>query len=265
LLRTRNQFRGDIAGYESRFSGDFSGFVIRDGVLSAIPPFPGGENAFVYGMNDRGWIVGGAGTADSYSRAFLYHAGEMQDLGFGGSTSFAMAVNGGGLVVGFNASNDWSTQHAIAWRAGAVTDMGASLAWNSRASAVNDRGIAIGYMWPPPSEPYVFHAAIFVGGQVSDLGALPGDTNSQALAINDEGVVVGSSMNDAFQERAFIHADGAMRDLNEWVTDPGGVYLLRAKGINSAGIIIAEGTGPDGAQHAVVLLPVGRSQHDSTR
>jgi hypothetical protein len=72
-------------------------------------------------------------------------------------------------------------------------------------------------------------------------------------------------MNDAFQERAFIYAGGSMLDLNDLVSDSRGVLLLRAKGINSAGIIIAEGTSADGTQHAVVLRPLGGSHLVSVR
>ena len=246
---------GDIAGFERSRFGNFEGFVIRDGVRIAIPPFPGGDSVFAEGMNERGWVVGGAETADSFGRAFLFQEGAMRDLGFGGGGSFAMAVNNGGLIVGFNFSDDFTSQHAIAWRNGVVTDIGASFAGSSRAQAVNERGTAVGFKWPPPSEPFVFHTAVFEDGEVVDLGTLPGDTNSQALAINNRGTIVGNSFDENFRERAFIFQQGMMLDLNSLVLDAKGVFLLRAKGINNEGIIIAEGRGPDGTQHAVVLLP----------
>jgi probable HAF family extracellular repeat protein len=251
---------GDIAGYQG--SGrTWTGFVLRAGNKSVVPPFPGGQDVFVYGMNDSGWVVGGAGSADSYARAFVFRDGLIEDLGFGGALSFAMAVNRHGLIVGFSVDPDGG-QHAVRWRKGLTTPIGRATPWNSRAVAVNDKGTAVGYIWPPPSEPYVFHAVRFVDGDVQDLGTLPGMPHSQATAVNRHGLIVGGSMTESYQWRAFLYAAGHMTDLNDLVRATNGIVIQRATGINSDGVIIAEGIGVDGAQHALVLRPTGRSEDE---
>ena len=82
-----------------------------------------------------------------------------------------------------------------------ITDLGAI-----EPKALNDAGYVVGDSWPTK------HAAEFAAGNAEDLGTLGGAT-SDAWAINDAGVVVGSSAIDG-TTHAFVYADGEMVDLN---------------------------------------------------
>jgi uncharacterized membrane protein len=71
-----------------------------------------------------------------------------------------------------------------------------------------------------------------------DLGTLPGDVYSEALGINDRGVIVGASYGAGFAtSRAFIVIDGAMRPLQDLLAGKPALSLLYANDINDRGQI----------------------------
>ncbi|MBA3881955.1 MAG: hypothetical protein H0X73_04375 [Chthoniobacterales bacterium] len=88
-----------------------------------------------------------------------------------------------------------------------------------------------------------------------DLGKLPGDTSSEAVAINNSGDVVGYS---AGQDgtRAFLWTKrSGMQDLG---TLSGGSYS-RAMAINDARVIVGSSSG-DAGDHAFIWTPDVRMQ-----
>ena len=85
----------------------------------------------------------------------------------------------------------------------------------------------------------VFHAFVWSHSTgMQDIGTLPGDTYSVALAINDPGEVTGVSIDATFTIlRAFVVVDGVPTDLNTLVPADSPLQLLTACGINSRGEI----------------------------
>lgn len=83
------------------------------------------------------------------------------------------------------------------------------------------------------------------GGQMIDLGTLPGDLQSQATAINDSGQIVGRSFEGGLTH-AFLYSNGQMTDLG---TLPGGTYSV-ANGINASGQIVGSSNTPNSGGHA---------------
>ena len=73
---------------------------------------------------------------------------------------------------------------------------------------------------------------------MSDLGTLPGDTNSHADAINDKGQVVGASCS-ASSCRGFIWQNGTMTDLKLHDPPNKSLYEVYGDDINSSGKIVA--------------------------
>jgi probable HAF family extracellular repeat protein len=99
-------------------------------------------------------------------------------------------VNSAGTVVG---TTEEGTV-AFVWNVGAVLTPLEMLVMcfgcNHGAAAINESGIVIGSATFPSGE---VHAVRWVGGEVQDIGALPGDCCSYALGINQSGDICGSS------------------------------------------------------------------------
>ena len=254
------------------------GFRWLNGVMTALPPFPGGYNSYATAANNRGQIVGWAenGVVDpSCNTAFQvlqFRAviwgpnNEMQELPPlpGDSTSAATAINDLGQVVGISgacgiAVGDVSAAHAVIWQNGVPTDIGnlGGTTWNT-PTAINNRGTVVGFSLPGSQngtrnyEAFIWTAA----GGLHSLGKLPGDTRSAAFGVNDKNQVVGLSRGGPYGIRAFIWADGLMTDLNT-LTLPGSPYLLYANDINDSGELVGEALDPaTGAAPAYLALPI---------
>jgi probable HAF family extracellular repeat protein len=119
-------------------------------------------------------------------------------------------------------------EHGFEWLRGQLHDLGALPGNNSSAVfEVNGDGVGAGMSETGALDPVTDypaeHAVLFNSGTVTDLGTLPGGTESVALAINDGGQVAGFANNGvpdptsmlpfASQTRSFIWQDGLMRDL----------------------------------------------------
>ncbi len=124
------------------------------------------------------------------------------------------------------ASADCLAAHAIRWKDGVVTDLGALPgADNSAAGSINERGWIAGQSQTGVVDPLlgpILHAALWTQHRLVDLGTLGGKF-SIATYINDADQVIGLSDNTVadpfalfptgFQTRAFIWDDGHMEDL----------------------------------------------------
>jgi probable HAF family extracellular repeat protein len=145
-----------------------------------------------------------------------------------------------------------------------VSDPGADLGTlggtNSDGRAINAAGQVTGQSQTAGNSAYhAFRttATGLISNPGTDLGTLPGFTNSIGVGINALGVVVGTSYpanGDNFSSRAFID-DTQMRDLNDLIPAGSGWLLLGASGINDLGQITGGGT-INGQTHAFLLTPV---------
>lgn len=102
---------------------------------------------------------------------------------------------------------------------------------------INNSGNVVGFS--PLSDNSTFHAFLWnrETGRTIDLGTVPGVTDSAALAINDNGVVVGVS-SDATHLPAAIWKHVTAIDLNTLIPANSPLYLLTVCSINSRGQII---------------------------
>ena len=92
-----------------------------------------------------------------------------------------------------------------------------------------------------------------MGIPIVDLGTL-GGRSSAAYGINDQGVVVGSSVTRTGVGHAFVWTNGTMTDLGTLA----GASASVAYDINEAGVIVgAAATATDGS-HPVRWLPLAR-------
>ena len=127
---------------------------------------------------------------------------------------------------------DCFVYHAVDWRDGALTDLGALPSVNNSGPTwISDSGLVSGFsengLIDPLTEFPEFHAVLFKNGRVNDLGTMGGN-ESVAYSVNDRGQVVGCATTAVVesyawpygqpcfgpqQSRAFIWQYGAMKDL----------------------------------------------------
>ena len=95
-------------------------------------------------------------------------------------------------------------------------------------------------------------AYIYENGTVVELGYVGAGTNSEAYAINEEGLVVGSSNNNAF----LWDADNGMLNLNDLLPDGSDwTNLSVASDINDLGQIVGWGT-INGETHSFLISEI---------
>ena len=101
---------------------------------------------------------------------------------------------------------------------------------------------------------------------MKDLGTLPGDVQSVAQSINNEGQVTGVSFDGHGNPRPFLWQNGVMQDLNELVVGGAPLYLLFGPFINDNGEIAGFGVTEHGDVHAFLASPVaGAAEERRTR
>lgn len=135
-------------------------------------------------------------------------------------------INDHGQITGsFTASSGRGT--AFLYGDG-IADLGApgGIYSSSSGDCINNKGEITGQYALPfllGDKTQVYHAVVYSGGRMKDLGTLPGDTHSFGCGINNSGVVVGyvsSSKSDTtyyealdYHQRAFLYKGGKMTAL----------------------------------------------------
>lgn len=242
-----------------------NGFAWQDGVMTALPPFPGGIDSYAAGVNNKGQVVGWAengfhdptcNNLPPVSQFLQFEAviwgprlNQMTQLPPLDSDpdSAATAINDRGQVVGIsglcsNAVGGASAKHALLWENGIPTDLGniGGQAWNTPIS-VNNRGDVVGFGNISGDENAAENPAAFIWTKTNKMQEIPPygtDTNNAAFDINEKDQVVGNSFNiNTGASRATLWQDNKLNDLNALVIQPTSLYLTLAQGINDAGEI----------------------------
>lgn len=134
---------------------------------------------------------------------------------FGEDRTVAYAINSAGIVVG-SADKGANNGVALLWRDGDVVELPSLGGPASRAVAINDDGLMVGFSTLDEGGEVV-RAVTWIDGEVIDLGTLGGDL-SNALAVNERGLIVGSSTRDegfSAVDHAVRVVDGEMERLEE--------------------------------------------------
>ncbi len=154
------------------------------------------------------------------------------------SSSNAEDINTVGQVVGQIGNV------AATWSGGSVSAIPNTFGgFNSVALGINDSGHIVGAAETGTLN--VFHAFLFAGGVMTDLGTL-GGASSFASGINSAGQIVGSSQNAGGVTRAFLHSGGVMTDL----LTLGGTSSNATKINNSGQIVGSSQISGDAETHA---------------
>ena len=238
--------KGQIVGESTTANGEKHAFLWENGVMKdlGVP----GETSSAHGINSHGYIVGAISGKNVRGGAILWKNGGRQslgDLGPSGSGSTAIAINDNGEVVGVSsglASSSGGVVRAVIWQSGVIHDIGTLGGLHSTANAINIGHQVVGWAEIADQSTAAF---FFDNGVMQDLGMLPGGvgvpgSGSQAASVNDNGQVVGLSLDSNGASRAVIWENGQIIDLNGAIPGVAGVILTRARAINNQGQIVVE-------------------------
>jgi len=194
-------------------------------------------------INDRGQIIGStSGLSGERPRAFIWANGKMRDLGSLGTKTpvTVMAINNRGQVIG---NEGWSAEErAFLWEKGKLRDLGTLGGSHSNVYAINDHSQIVGRSTLANRE--WWRATLWENDRIRNLG-----TDGWAVAINDQGQIIGSTWPGAFfwqrGKISYIGGSGskteavALNDRGEvvgyrWSTDCGEMAGMRDEPIPRA-------------------------------
>ena len=170
----------------------------------------------------------------------------------GATSSIAKGLNDAGWVVGSSILPGDITPTATLWHNGSASNLGTLGGNMSQAIAINASNQAVGISELANGETHAFRYDLSASGGVTnrvDLGSLPGGY-SIALAISDNGLIVGTSGN-----RAVLWENGKLIDLNARISPKSGWVLNKATGVNESGQIVGVGSLGGDPFRAFVLTP----------
>ena len=181
-------------------------FLWDNGKMKDLGNF-GGTNGFlgpfVYGLNNRGQVIGIMSLpGDQFNQAFLWDGEKLSNLGtLGGNYSLPNGMNDAGEVVGGAWLPGDQTKHAFLWRKGIMTDLGTVDGDPcSFAESINSMGQVVGASQSAAGGCDRFTAAFLWenGGPSVDLNTLvpPGSPLQLAGAawINERGEITGGGV-----------------------------------------------------------------------
>ncbi|MBI5705450.1 MAG: hypothetical protein HZC36_00490 [Armatimonadetes bacterium] len=228
---------GHIVGYAQTWPWTSShAFLYANGVMTDLGSFVTNDSSWANDINNVGQVVGSSITSSGGEHAFIWKAGVMVDIGtLGGSGSEATAINDLGHVVGTASVAGSDTRHPFIYKNGLMTDIGLQYPGvPTYAEDINDSGQIVGWSWDGWS---VGGAFLFENGAMANIDELldapsSGWHISEALAINNNGTIVGSGNN------ASLGLSGAV--MLTPVPEPSvaavltcGIWLLKSRRIHS--------------------------------
>ena len=248
----------DVVGYSSAPNGQFHAFHWDGEQMNDLgaPAWAAVNYSQAKDINNKGWIVGLAGGVPFDLRGFIKHDEVWDEIPtFGGDESQAFAINELNDVVGMARTPEGKIR-AFGIPAGNIahmTDLGDLGGGAAQAHAINNNRIVAGFSKVDDTYWHAFSYTLESG--MIDLGTFGGN-ESRAYAISDEGFIVGESELPNGEFHGFVWMDGEMFDLNNYIVPDIDITITNAKGINSAGMISAVATYPDGTKRPYLLTPM---------
>jgi probable HAF family extracellular repeat protein len=253
-------------------------FVMQDGVMTKLPTL-GGPNGVANAVNSQGIAAGwaetefrdpnGACTVAQFQPVIWGNNGVTQLFTFPGDTDgVAWSINESGQAVGASGTctgfsidtGDYLLEkHPMLWTDGVAINLGTlggsgALAGN-HACSINNLGQVAGHS--DLNGDTTFHGFLWSWETgMTDIGTLPGDFASLAIGIGDQGIAVGASFDQNFNERAILIANGSLTDLNTLVaSNPQKLYLVQGNAINASGQIVGLAATSSGDIHGFLATP----------
>lgn len=224
-----------------------------------------GPDSVVFDINDSGQAVGWSyasytagqsGVPDT--RPFLWDNGKQVDLGsLGGTFGEATLINRNGQVTGTsNLAGDTDVRPFIWDQTNGMQDIGSLGGDYGHGDWINDLGDVVGFSRTTPGS-IAGHAFYWHNKTLNDLPPLSGDPESEANAINNNGMIAGVDFDRNVGDlRGWVSDNGsAIIDVNTLIRKSHGLYVTAAVHIDDHGVIAANALTRKGDSHVVVLVP----------
>lgn len=247
---------GEVVGWSATASGDYHAFAwTQAGGMIDLGTL-GGTNSDAAGINENGQVAGTSTTASGDQEAYLWsQSGGMVDLGKINDPDFDGSVAGldnAGEVAGTSEI----TKHAFLWtQAEGMIDLGTLTPPDypygsfTDANAINGNGEVVG--WGTSTDNSYNHAFTWTQtGGMRDLGTFDGtyvEPESKALAVNDNGWVVGGAYNLFFTRATVWTPGGGVIGLG---TLSGYTFSTSvARAVSDNGLVIGGSSAPNAEDH----------------
>lgn len=224
--------------------------IVVDGI--EVRALFGGMSGEAMRISESGHI-GGISYPGHHARYWANAATENVDIPtLGGTYGTGMGVNDAGAVIGY-AWTDTEGDRAFIWTQASGTVRLPDVGDRTRAYAINSAGVVVGQADIPGSteHAWIWHPDVPNGtvGTTTDLGNLWGPDRSEAIDINDAGVVVGWRDAATFTPRPVTWSPS--NGIQQLATLSGG-GLGYARSINGNGDVAGYSTAGDGTFHATL-------------
>jgi probable HAF family extracellular repeat protein len=172
----------------------------------------GGSSTYAEHINEAGVVVGDSNVASGAVDAFYWNNGTMTGLGLTNSvlTPIAFGINNAAQfqIVGTDVGFFGASGTAFLWQNNNLTWL-PSFGGSTYAYRINDAGQIVGAADVNGNR----HATLWYNGSISDLGILPGGTQSFAQDINAYGYIVGSADDASANNHAVYWDSTGIHDL----------------------------------------------------
>jgi uncharacterized membrane protein len=250
---------GRVAGWQ-RSGSDVRGILWSGGDVQYLSALSGHASCVAADVNRHGSAAGWSTNSKGDSTAAGWRDGRVRSLTAGQSVqpyaSYAFAINDAETIVGRGHFSSVPTSRALAWTPSGTRVLPGLGGGSDGATAVSPSGLIVGGSVSAVTGK--FHAVLWKGQGVRDLGLYRGVHTTAAFGVNDCGVAVGEAVVDIVNGRtvALVWQNGRVRDLNRLITSTGWVFHT-ARAVNSRGEILGYGSraGLSGIR-AFLLMPV---------
>ncbi|MDO9234683.1 MAG: hypothetical protein Q7U28_01455 [Aquabacterium sp.] len=244
-------------GYDINNAGTIAGssgsdaFIWQNGQMSMLPRATGASWANANAINASGQVAGSSGTPPTSSAA-VWTNGQIALLPglVGQPHSVATGINANGVIVGISYSESYNAS-AVTWQNGQAVQLSSGPFSHAGATDINNGGAIAGFVDVGGNRS---QAARWDNGQITLLDNLAGIQDARAYAINNDGVVVGSSFGSGTSVATIWEGSNA-QSLQGLLVNGEGWELRQAQDINASGQIVGWGS-LNGQAQSFVLTPV---------
>lgn len=239
--------------------GNDQPYTYSNGVFTSLPS-SGYSSTTARSITDNGTVVGSVeATPSSPVSAFLFSGGSYSIYNAPGqSNTGGAALTTGNVLYGTYSNGGVYTGFSWQLPSGSFSSLNYPGASDTVVNGANSAGWFVGSEAgnnPSPSGPTAGCGssqcfAFYFDGSAYNLISIVGATDSEATAVNDDDLVVGTFSNGAI-DQGFTWDNGKLT-----IVDVPGAVDTDITGINDAGQIVGDYIDADGAQHGFLGDPV---------